>query len=191
MQGEYTSIRVESADALKKIPNTRQIPAALKITRTAMFPGSAIGWILKSIRGVNMDEKPRQVDTFRDSRRLSIESEMNNNPVLRKNAILDDLKFVEINEPNTARVPTPENKTKTDFGWALEKLWNGYSVARHGWSGSSIWVKLQYPDRNSKMTHPYLYIEYPSGHKSYPDGMKVPWLASQTDLLENDWFVVG
>lgn len=44
------------------------------------------------------------------------------------------------------------------------------------------------------MTHEYigtnLYIEYPEGHAAYPDGCRVPWLASQTDMLASDWSVL-
>ncbi len=53
-----------------------------------------------------------------------------------------------------------------------------------------MWVQLQSPDEHSKMTHGYLYIEYPVGHVAYPNGSRVPWLASQTDLLANDWELV-
>lgn len=50
-----------------------------------------------------------------------------------------------------------------------------------------MWLKLQTPDANSKMTLPYIYIEYPVGHPAYPNGSRVPWLPSQTDLLSKDW----
>jgi hypothetical protein len=78
----------------------------------------------------------------------------------------------------------------TDFGYALHLLREGKKVARSGWNGKNMWILMQVPDAHSKMTHPYLYIEYPSGHPAYPNGSRVPWLASQTDLLANDWFEV-
>jgi hypothetical protein len=53
-----------------------------------------------------------------------------------------------------------------------------------------MWLKLQVPDERSKMTLPYIYIEYPVGHPAYPEGARVPWLASQTDMLAEDWGVV-
>lgn len=74
-----------------------------------------------------------------------------------------------------------------DFGVALEHLKSGGRVARTGWNGKNMWLKLQRPDENSKMTLPYIYIEYPKGHVAYPEGSRVPWLASQTDLLADDW----
>lgn len=77
-----------------------------------------------------------------------------------------------------------------DFGAALIALRGGHRVARSGWNGKGMWLKLQIPDVNSLMTLPYIYIEYPEGHPAYPAGSRVPWLASQTDLLSIDWEVV-
>ena len=74
-----------------------------------------------------------------------------------------------------------------DFGRALSSMKGGCSVARTGWNGKGMWLRIQFPDDNSKMTLPYVYIEYPVGHQAYPEGSKVPWLASQTDLLSEDW----
>lgn len=74
-----------------------------------------------------------------------------------------------------------------NFGWALEQLKAGERVMRTGWNGKSMWLKLQAPDEHSKMTLPYIYMEYPPGHVAYPHGCRVPWLASQTDLLSSDW----
>lgn len=74
-----------------------------------------------------------------------------------------------------------------DFGWALAQLRHGLKVRRSGWNGKGMWLQLQVPDAHSKMTEPYVYIEYPVGHAAYPNGSRVPWLASQTDLLASDW----
>lgn len=80
------------------------------------------------------------------------------------------------------------DKTLTmNFGQALEWLKKGKAIYRTGWNGKGMWLLLQTPDANSKMTLPYIYIEYPKGHPAYPNGSRVPWLASQTDILANDW----
>lgn len=84
-------------------------------------------------------------------------------------------------------IPVPLDK---GFGWALLVLEGGGRVARRGWNGKSMWIARQNPDEHSKMTLPYLYIEYPVGHPAYPNGCRVPWLASQTDMLATDWFEV-
>lgn len=78
------------------------------------------------------------------------------------------------------------NQTLT-FSDALVKLKAGAKLRRSGWNGKSMWIQIQVPDAHSKMTLPYLYIEYPAGHPAYPDGCRVPWLASQTDTLAEDW----
>lgn len=76
-----------------------------------------------------------------------------------------------------------------NFGQALEVLKAGGNVARTGWNGVGLWLTLQAPDARSKMTLPYIYMSYPHDAKSTP-GARVPWLASQTDLLAEDWVAV-
>ena len=77
-----------------------------------------------------------------------------------------------------------------DFSAALLLLKDGKRVARTGWNGKGMWVELQRPlDESSKMTLPYLFLSYPVDAKQTP-GARVPWLASQTDLLAEDWILV-
>jgi len=77
-----------------------------------------------------------------------------------------------------------------DFGKALKELRKGGKVARSGWNGKGMWLKLQLPDPASYMTLPYVYMEYPKGHTAHPNGCRVPWLASQHDILAEDWATV-
>ena len=72
-----------------------------------------------------------------------------------------------------------------DFSLALALLKQGHSVSRDGWNGKGLSLHLQRPDANSKMTLPYIYLEYPAG------SARVPWLASQTDMLSDDWTVIA
>lgn len=76
-----------------------------------------------------------------------------------------------------------ESEGNVSFGRALELLKEGKKVARKGWNGAGQYIALQTPDENSKMRKPYLYI-------SPVDGELVPWLASQTDMLAEDWYTV-
>jgi hypothetical protein len=71
-----------------------------------------------------------------------------------------------------------------DFAWALRHLKGGRKVYRQSWNGPGQWIDLQVPDSNSKMTLPYLYIFTAQGER-------VPWIASQSDLLCEDWEVVA
>ena len=69
------------------------------------------------------------------------------------------------------------------FEDALRALKDGERVTRTGWNGKGMYVEVQTPDENSKMRRPYLFM-------SPVDGELVPWVASQTDLLAEDWEVV-
>ena len=89
----------------------------------------------------------------------------------------------------------------TDFGQALDALRAGKKVQRAGWNGKGMWVVLQkaYPqgiqiNRNTSEATglpegtvcrflPYLMFRTAQGDF-------VPWLASQTDVLGEDWSVV-
>lgn len=70
-----------------------------------------------------------------------------------------------------------------EFGEAIFHLKKGERVARKGWNGKDMFLELQMPDEHSKMTLPYIYM-------STVQGDLVPWLASQTDMLAEDWQLV-
>lgn len=78
------------------------------------------------------------------------------------------------------------------FGWALDCLKLGKKVAREGWNGKGIFIELQTPTELSKMTSPYIYIDttgLQTDNTKAPKSL-VPWLASQTDMLTEDWHIV-
>ena len=82
------------------------------------------------------------------------------------------------------------------FGAAIELLKRGCKVARKGWNGKGLSVELQAPDENSKMTLPYIFMNYPPTPASDTAPVnhinaRVPWLASQTDMLAEDWMEVA
>lgn len=70
-----------------------------------------------------------------------------------------------------------------DFGSAIKSLKEGKRVLRKGWNGKGMWLALQVPDAHSKMSLPYIYMKT-------ADDKLVPWLASQTDVLCEDWEVL-
>lgn len=79
-----------------------------------------------------------------------------------------------------------------NFGQAIEALKQGERVQRDGWNGKGIFIELQVPDGNSKMTSPYIFIDttgLQTDNEAAPKSL-VPWLASQTDMLADDWQVV-
>jgi hypothetical protein len=72
------------------------------------------------------------------------------------------------------------NNLGMSFGDAIEVLKRGLHVTREGWNGKGMYLALQVPDEHSKMTWPYIYMKT-------AQGALVPWVASQTDILADDW----
>lgn len=76
-----------------------------------------------------------------------------------------------------------------DFGWALAVLKEGKKVARAGWNAHHS-LGLQTPDEHSANSLPYIYMVV--GHDATDlQGKRVPWVASQTDILAEDWVEVA
>jgi len=69
-----------------------------------------------------------------------------------------------------------------NYSQALEAMQAGARVSRSGWDGKGMWIAIQRPDANSKMTLPYIYMRTVTGDM-------VPWLCTQTDALADDWAV--
>ena len=78
-----------------------------------------------------------------------------------------------------------------NFGQAIEALKAGKRCCRRGWNGNGIFIELQVPDEHSKMSHPYIYIDTTGLISDNVDAPRnlVPWFASQTDMLSDDWMV--
>ena len=85
-----------------------------------------------------------------------------------------------------------------NFGSALQALKNGQKVAREGWNGKGMFLFLV-PGSVFKVNRAPLLGIYPEGTEiTYRphidmrtvDGEIVPWVASQTDVLAEDWCVV-
>lgn len=85
-----------------------------------------------------------------------------------------------------------------NFGQALERLETGNKMARAGWNGKGMYIVLQegYPKGIPINANTARATEIPEGTvmKFRPyimmytaDGDFVPWVASQTDLLSDDW----
>lgn len=85
-----------------------------------------------------------------------------------------------------------------NFGQALELLKQGKRVARVGWNGKGMWLFLYEPltsigddvlalrsGLNTDEIEELGYIAMVTVDKKI-----VPWLASQTDMLAEDWVVV-
>lgn len=91
-------------------------------------------------------------------------------------------------------------RERQDFGWALRKLKCGKRVCRTGWNGKGMWLVLV-PGSQIKVEEgrPLANAGFPIGDTvnylphidmKTAQGEIVPWLASQTDLLAEDWELV-
>ena len=83
------------------------------------------------------------------------------------------------------------------FGMALDLMKAGSRVARMGWNGKGMWLfKIQGSNDLAKLNG-YGYGEY-LGEPVFRDAIfmrtvdnqLVPWTASQTDVLAEDWVVI-
>ncbi|MDY8095890.1 DUF2829 domain-containing protein [Paenibacillus polymyxa] len=79
------------------------------------------------------------------------------------------------------------------FSDALENLKQGKRIARSGWNGKGMWIVLVPDDSyglGSKVPFDWgdkeNHLKQWIGMKTADNGF-VPWLASQTDVLADDW----
>ena len=88
-----------------------------------------------------------------------------------------------------------EESKKLNFGDAIKALKSGSKVIREGWNGKCMWLKLV-ESENYAVTLLLDDLSKSGIDKSPWIGMKtadnkfVPWLASQTDVLAEDWMVI-
>lgn len=83
------------------------------------------------------------------------------------------------------------------FGLAIEALKNGCKVAREGWNGKGMWLTVVRGSNPEETIGDYQVnqVVWPGeclpwiGMKTADDKF-VPWLASQTDILSDDWVIV-
>jgi hypothetical protein len=88
-----------------------------------------------------------------------------------------------------------------DFGKAIQRLKEGCKVAREGWNGKNMFLYYvpanEYPaNRNKNSTMIGLFPDDLVPYGAYiamktAQNNVVPWLASQTDVLADDWCIVS
>ena len=68
-----------------------------------------------------------------------------------------------------------------NFSEALMALKQGNTVKLNKWS-DDVYLSIQSPDSNSKMTHRYIYVTSRFG--------LVPWTPTQVELLSDKWDIL-
>jgi len=74
------------------------------------------------------------------------------------------------------------------FGDAIAYMKLGHKVARKGWNGKGMFLELQTPTINSKMTVPYPFFTIPNCE----EGTRcIPYASTIIDIMSDDWCVVN
>lgn len=86
-----------------------------------------------------------------------------------------------------------------DFGDAIKAVKQGNKIARMGWNGKGMFLFLV-PGSTFKVNRAPLLGIYPEGTEinycphidmKTADDKIVPWLASQSDVLAEDWIILN
>lgn len=93
--------------------------------------------------------------------------------------------------------PMTKNKKLRNFGWAISAIKHGKKVARENWNGKGMFLFLAHSmdieteadlscvkDLKGELVSPSIVM------KTADDHFCVGWLASQTDMLADDWYEV-
>ena len=78
---------------------------------------------------------------------------------------------------------------KLNFGEAIAALKSGKPVAREGWNGKGMWLMLM-AEGETTLPNGETYEAASFIVMKTADNKIVPWLASQTDVLAEDWVEV-
>ena len=109
------------------------------------------------------------------------------------------LNFIQRHKNQSEEEYDAEENQMLTFGDAIEQLKLGKTVARQGWNGKGMFLFVVkgatvtkaiedcYGDPSKKGVHTALDAIY----MHTVQGNLVPWLASQTDMLSEDWQVVN
>ena len=68
-----------------------------------------------------------------------------------------------------------------NFGEAIEHLKKGGRASRPGWNGKGMWIGIDTPGDDDEL--PYVFM-------ITADDKIVPWVASQTEMLAEDWVTI-
>ena len=67
------------------------------------------------------------------------------------------------------------------FGLAIEAMKKGFWVKLPKWA-KDVFIRIQKPDRDSKMTAPYFYVTSRFG--------LVPWIPTMIEMLSEEWVII-
>ena len=88
-----------------------------------------------------------------------------------------------------------ENEKNMDFGQAIQRLKNGMRVQRENWNGKNQYIELATNISYKNIKGEVINAEHDAiGNKAIAfvgtSGVELGWLASQADMLAEDWRIV-
>lgn len=88
-----------------------------------------------------------------------------------------------------------ENEKNMDFGQAIQKLKTGMKVQRKGWNGKNQYIELATNISYKNTKGEIINAEHEAiGNRAIAfigtSGVQLGWLASQADMLAEDWRIV-
>lgn len=149
------------------------------------------------------DDEPYQIkDTDQFTLELAIALAQNGDVVRNVNTgttlSLDDCRhdaFWQLAQaPKAEDLPTdnqehPQQPTM-DFGYAVKMMKEGKRASRIGWNGKGMWLRLaESPTKTEYRIDGEVFGFLPYIQMKTADDKIVPWLASQTDVLAEDWVI--
>lgn len=112
-------------------------------------------------------------------------------------AVMYDGGYISWSPADTFQKAYRQIRTCMTFGMAIEALKTGKKIARKGWNGKGMWIQYIAGDTDDGTTGDYTTTVSAWNGKRLPflamktaDDAFVPWLASQTDMLADDWVIV-
>ena len=133
-------------------------------------------------------EIPADEDPYRDGYLVEYPSAANNPP-----NHIDHAGYISW-APKEAFEEANRVITALPFGHAIEAAKVGKKIARAGWNGKGIFVRMAFDvsENGGDRIANHLLIDTTGleGTNDVAPRNVIPWLASQTDLLAQDWMIV-
>ena len=87
-------------------------------------------------------------------------------------------------------------KSEMNFGMAIEEAKHGKKIARRGWNGKNQYIQLATGISYKTVDGEIVNCEHDAiGNKAYAfvgtSGVQRGWLASQADMLSEDWYIIA
>lgn len=107
----------------------------------------------------------------------------------------EDWEIVQESESENVCKPMTKNGNLRNFGWAIAALKMGKKVARAGWNGKKQYIQLAMGISYRSASGEIVNCDHDAiGNRAIAfvgtSGVQMGWLASQADMLADDWYEV-